>query len=60
MGTQYAIRYGRNPEEEMSDNWYGLFMASVAVGSGVLVGLLLDQAHTLVAKRRYNRKKIRK
>ena len=43
----------------MNDNWYGFFLASTAVGSGVLVGLLLDQVYTLVARRRY-RKKIRK
>ena len=40
----------------MSDNWYGLFLASVAIGSGVLVGLLLDQVYTLVARRRYRKK----
>ena len=43
----------------MNDNWYGFIMAVTAVGSGVMVGLMLDQAYMLVARRRY-RKKIRK
>ena len=43
----------------MNDNWYGFMMAVMAVGSGVMVGLMLDQAYTLIARRRY-RKKIRK
>tara|TARA_B100000131_G_C17835151_1_gene499467 strand:+ start:510 stop:641 length:132 start_codon:yes stop_codon:yes gene_type:complete len=43
----------------MNDNWYGFFLAATAVGSGVAVGLLLDQAYMIIARRRY-RKKIRK
>tara|TARA_B100000900_G_C20501168_1_gene683803 strand:- start:430 stop:561 length:132 start_codon:yes stop_codon:yes gene_type:complete len=43
----------------MNSNWYGFLLATTAVGFGVLVTLILDQAYTLVARRRY-RKKIRK
>ena len=43
----------------MSESWYGFILAFVAVGSGVAVGLILDQAQAFVAKRRYA-KKIRK
>jgi len=43
----------------MSDDWYGFVLAFAAVGSGVAVGLLFDQAQTFVARRRY-RKKISK
>lgn len=35
------------------ESWLGFFSAFVAIGGGVLVGLLLDMVQTHIANRRY-------
>jgi|TARA_A100001201_G_scaffold106132_2_gene90746 hypothetical protein len=38
------------------ESWMGFFSAFVAIGAGVVVGLLLDMAQTHIANKRYKRR----